>query len=292
MKKLAVLLILASAGYLCYLTMGHPAKDLDDGPSERIAPFASRPPRSAPAVSVSPPSGLECGDANVNVLVQPNSVFQGNVEKELNAAIAAGGQRLMAGTSNLAKKMAAFTLAMKCSPAGANADLSFVSTDALMRITPDVCAAIPMLDVNTPLNLIQNEPIGDAPEVMLAVAKNALVQAKYLEYSDAPPKQVRYYLNLSEQFGRRAAATGLEPAMMFMAEQYDTGGFGRVELVKAYIYAKQIVTASHGEKGKAGMDYFYSKMTKSQFDLAEITLRRCERLASGVSIPASPPGGH
>jgi len=278
-KEFCSLLMVLSAGYFSYRSLVSTDDDFKNAPPTKFTPTASTVGLRVPAVSVTPPSGQDCDITNVNELIEPNPEFHRNIEKELDAAVAAGGYRRMAETTTLAERMAAYVLATKCSKVGANADLSFVSIDSLMQITSQLCAAIPERDVAAPLTLIQDERMDGAPEAMLAAAKGALTQAKYLEYTDADPNQVHYYLSLSEQFGRRAAAIGFAPAMAFMAEQYDVGGFGQVELTKAYVYAKQIVWASQGESGRAGIDYLYSKMTRSQYDLAEDKVKRCNPLA-------------
>lgn len=290
MKKLFTLLFIGAAVWLFFSSKGeaptsstlHHAQMLPLA-SAFIAPEVP----SAQRADASPP---DCGITNAPALREPREDLYHAVETEIHRAIESNSYAALINSQSSTKQLAAFAIAMKCSAAGGNADLSFISMDALVKIKPEICASVGGLERDSPLVLLRRNQVLDSPEMMLIAAKNAMLLARYTEFTGGGQDQAKAYLKIAEQLGHDAALEGLEPAFTFMAEQYDKGAFGEVQLVKAYTYVRKINDASSDRKGRTGFEYIYRKMTRTEFEMAESQIKKCRQPAPQSSPVSSPFG--
>lgn len=287
MTKLLALTAVSAAIYLFCRWDNDPTSPAAQPPIASQIHSSDMPASKATTV-VSSPSAPDCLDFTTADIVEPRQSLYQAAETELQHALDAGGYGRLVKNSSSAGQLAAFALAMKCSPAGGNADLSFISMQTLLGITPATCAGVEPADRGAPLALLSPNLIQDSPEVQLIAAKGALLWARYLEYTDGQREEIHSFLKLAQELGHGAATAGLKPALTFMAEQYDTGSFGEVQLIKAYAYMKQLSVASTDQTGTMGANYIYQKMTRTEFDTAERQFKACQQPRASRSPLTSP----
>jgi hypothetical protein len=286
MKKLLTVIAISTAIYLLYRGTIEESAPIDRRQLSQLASTATVPEAAPDARSAA--AHRDCEIIDVPSIFAPRQGIYLAAEAEILTAIDGSGYHALLKNPTAAKQLAALTIAMKCSPSGGNADLSFISIETLLRITPKVCASVDASDRSEPLALFQQDQALASPEMMLIASKSALLLARYLEFTGGEKEQIKAHLIMAEQWGHDAAVAGLAPALTFMAEQYDAGSFGAGQLVKAYTYIKKINDASPDSAGKSGVEYIYQKMTRSELNQAENQVKTC-RSPSYQSSPLKSP---
>ncbi|USX19378.1 hypothetical protein NHH82_26615 [Oxalobacteraceae bacterium OTU3REALA1] len=290
MKKLFTLIFVGAALWLFFSSNGEaPAPSTQHHAHTLRSASAIIAPEVAPTqyAGIAP---ADCGITNAPALWQPRKDLYHAIETEIRRGIELNAYATLVNSQSSTEQLAAFTIAMKCSAVGGDADLSFISMDTRLKIGPEICASVGGGERNSPLVLLQQNRVLESPEVKLIAAKSAMLLARYVEFTGGEQDQAKAYLKMAEQLGHDAAVEGLEPALIFMAEHYDNGAFGEVQLAKAYTYVRKINDASPDHKGRTGFEYIYRKMTRTEFDMAESQIRNC-RQPTHQSSPLRSPFG-
>lgn len=179
--------------------------------------------------------------------------------------------------------LASFTISAKCSGQSDAYDLSFAEMDTLLLVDKNFCASLSDGYKVNPFSALELRLEHLHADGLLIAAKNALVYAKISSYEDSNSKEAAQYFKLAEDIGAMSAKRGSREAYKFMAENYITGKFGKVNLESAYFYLVGVNSSTPDTTTREAQRYVYNEMRKDQYESTDYKVRNCKKHTNGFS---------
>lgn len=166
--------------------------------------------------------------------------------------------------------------------------------EVLDNTSPSLCRSIPLNYRKNPVAVLRTASGKLSAELALLRAENLIVAARLsgVDGTDEGARRAHAMLEEASTLGAQAAAQGEGKALLFMAQQYESGGFEKRDLKRAYVFLSALQSADNSAENKERLDYVYQQMTANDYkDVAE-GITRCAqtRMPSAGGVLANPFG--
>ena len=177
------------------------------------------------------------------------------------------------------QKAAWFALASNCSAGALYYKIPPGLSEVLDNVSPSLCRTIPLNYRKNPVTLLRMGSDNTSAELALLRAENLIVAARLSEVdgAHASAQRRRAMLEEAETLGSQAASRGVERAFLFMAQQYESGGFEKKDLRRAYVFLSAMQSVEDSADNRERLDYVYQQMTATDYKDMTQAIARCAR---------------